>query len=207
VAELADAQDLGSCAARREGSSPSSRIFTRFGADGRKRHAFAVVHASRPLILRQSSASGSLFCEMGQGLGGRRRQWPLGPNRVGRPCVCARERGRRVPSLKWRRFRRGGVPWRRTSTTTTGRAFEVMSKRRRGYPERDARQARAQGRPRRQGASREARPQRPLPVRERLAVQAVLPQSRVVSTAWRDTTTSGKRARILALSRISGDSP
>src|SRR6516225_11326026 len=26
VAELADAQDLGSCAARREGSSPSSRI-------------------------------------------------------------------------------------------------------------------------------------------------------------------------------------
>ena len=54
-------------------------------------------------------------------------------------------------------------------------AFEVMSKRRRGYPERDPRQAGTQGRPRRQGIARAARSQRPLPVRQRAPLQEVLP--------------------------------
>ena len=84
---------------------------------------------------------------------------------------------------------RGGVPCDTTSTTTR-RAFEVMSKRRRGYPERNERQAGPQGRPRRQGAPREARPQRPVPVRQRAPVQAVLPPDGMLSTGWIGTTTS-----------------
>jgi hypothetical protein len=47
----------------------------------------------------------------------------------------------------------------------TAALFEIMSKRRRGYPERDPRQAGPPGRPRRQGTPRKARPQRPVPVR------------------------------------------
>src|SRR4051794_39004385 len=70
-----------------------------------------------------------------------------------------------------------------------------MSKRRRGYPERDARQAGTQGRPRGQRTSREARPQRPLPVRQRAAVPEVLPEDGLLSTALIVTTTSDSRYR------------
>ncbi len=56
--------------------------------------------------------------------------------------------GSRPGSRPIERSTRGGVPCDRSSTTRRP-AFEVMSKRRRGYPERDARQAGTQGRPRR----------------------------------------------------------
>ena len=53
---------------------------------------------------------------------------------------------------------RGGVSCDNHSTTMPP-AFEVMSKRRRGYPERNPREARAEDCPRRQGTPRTARPQ------------------------------------------------
>lgn len=84
----------------------------------------------------------------------------------------------------------GGVPCDRISTTRL--AFEVMSKRRRGYPERDSRQAGPQDRPRQQGTPGAARSQRPLPVRQRPVVQEVLSQHRLVSTEWSGTTTSDR---------------
>jgi len=68
-----------------------------------------------------------------------------------------------------------------------------MSKRRRGLPVRDARQARHAHRRREQRAAREAREQRPLPLRLRSAVQEVLPQQRPLSTVAFATTTSGSR--------------
>ncbi len=54
-----------------------------------------------------------------------------------------------------------------------------------------------QNRPRRQGASRKARTQRPMPVRQRALVQEVLPQDRMLSTAWIGTITNvnGSRRR------------
>ncbi len=75
---------------------------------------------------------------------------------------------------------RGGVSCDANSTNCP--AFEVMSKRRRGYPERSQGQAGPPGRPRRQGTLREARPQRPVPLRQRPAVQEVLPAHGLVST-------------------------
>jgi len=53
--------------------------------------------------------------------------------------------------------------------------FETMSKRRRGFQLRDPGQAWAAYRPWWQGAEREARAQRPLPLRLRQAVQTLLP--------------------------------
>src|SRR3954452_5712257 len=53
-------------------------------------------------------------------------------------------------------------------------AFEQMSKRRRGFQQREPGQARDADRPRRQGAAREARPQRPVPVRLEPPLQGVL---------------------------------
>jgi len=53
--------------------------------------------------------------------------------------------------------------------------FETMSKRRRGFQLRGPGQARGAHRPWWQGAEREARAQRPLPLRLRQAVQTLLP--------------------------------
>lgn len=120
----------------------------------------------------------------------RREVYRPEPDRTG-PCLPW---GRCLPlvhanDMIHRQPTGGGVPCDRISTTHP--AFEVMSKRRRGYPERDPRQAGQPGRPRQQGTPGAARPQRPLPVRQRALVQEVLPQHGLVSTEWSGTTTSG----------------
>ena len=67
-----------------------------------------------------------------------------------------------------------------------------MSKRRRGFPVRDAREARRpQRQGRREGAPRTARQRRSVPVRVRTTLQALLPQRRPLSTARAAPTTSG----------------
>src|SRR3954454_19868736 len=93
------------------------------------------------------------------------------PARIVTPC-----------SPRWRGSDSGGgVPCDRISTKCP--AFEVMSKRRRGHPERGPCPAEPQDRPRRQGALRAARPRRPLSVRQPAPVRAVLSQFGLLSTA------------------------
>jgi hypothetical protein len=72
-------------------------------------------------------------------------------------------RGRRPPTD-------GGVSCDGQTISTTSRAFEVTRKRRRGLSLGDPRQARRPRRARRQGADREARAQRPLPLRLRTQI-------------------------------------
>ncbi len=124
----------------------------------------------------------------------RVRAIPPSPRTSSHRILSFRECGHGSRPRRWSAFHRpparGGVTCGTTSTTR--RAFEVMSKRRRGYPERSPGQAGPQGRPRRQGALREARPQRPVPVRSRAPVQALLPQDGMLSTGSSGTTTSDK---------------
>jgi hypothetical protein len=59
----------------------------------------------------------------------------------------------------------GGVPCPSTTTSTRSTAFERTSKRRKGYPSENAREARTAGGAREQGARGEARAERSVPVR------------------------------------------
>jgi len=78
----------------------------------------------------------------------------------------------------------------RTSWPTTLR-FERTSKRRRGFPQRSSRQARRPRGARLQGARREARPQRPLPLRIRTPLSRPVVCVPVASTVRRGATTAG----------------
>ena len=122
---------------------------------------------------------------------------PMKPNLIGPPVVSLRGWSCTQLPSSTSAYRladlprdRGGVPCDRISTARP--TFEVMSKRRRGYPERDPCQAGPPTRPRQQGASREARSQRPLSLRQRTSVQAVLSQFGLLSTARIVTITSDR---------------
>ena len=77
----------------------------------------------------------------------------------------------------------GGVSCSAMMISTTCLAFEVTRKRRRGLSVRNARAPRRSHRPRRQGADRETRAQRPVPLRLRKKLSRHVACAPVASTA------------------------
>ena len=104
----------------------------------------------------------------------RRETHPTVWTSPGRAVISAR-----VPDVP----SQGGVSCRAMTISTTCLAFEVTRKRRRGLSVRNARAPRRSHRPRRQGADRETRAQRSVPVRLRKKLSRNVACAPVASTA------------------------
>ena len=141
------------------------------GSRRRRQGASAVCQTNRPSILPKAA--------------GRRRPSPVAG--LARFCDNPLPYPNRVVSKL-----RGGPTWCATANSRTFPPFEPTGKRRSGIPVRDEGPAWAPGRPRRQGAGREARPERSLPLRLLEALSSVAACAWATSTVASGTTTRGR---------------